>query len=320
LKPILFRKERSGLFLVSKPEGGNTMKVIDRREFLKKTGKLALASGATFGLGDGPFGRGLLTTDLAFGEESQTEFNVYNAVNPNAKDIVAHTFKDCLEKQWWPGICYKTSNPMVAVAGGTVTTIMKIEDLAPSSHVWLALIKEPNTAKGLMVRVVHGTGYKSFYLHLNKLEVEPLQKIKRGQIIGYSDERWNMPRLVFEDGDQSDPNNYGVKHSFMNYWDGSTDLDIHKEEQEKMYETQQQILNEVAGMAEGPEKYTLLRKKHESMFQYRWSNPEKFRYIEYLYQTEPETFPPLEKEQFEEMRKDFYSNQPIVLTLPFKKG
>ena len=296
------------------------MKVINRREFLKKTGKAALASGVTFRLGDGFLGRGLVTTDLAFGEESQTEFNVYNAVNPNAKDIVTHTFKDCLEKQWWPGICYKTSDPMVAVAGGTVAEILKMEDLPPSSHAWRGLIKEPNTAKGFLVRVVHGTGYKSYYLHLNKPEVEPLQKIKRGQIIGYPDERWNMPRLVFKDGDESDPNNYGVKHSFMNYWDGSTDLDIRKEEQDKMYEIQQQILYKVAGMAEGPEKYTLLRKKHEGMFQYRWSNPEKLRYIEYLYQTKPETFPSLEKEQFEEMREEFYSNQPIILTLPFKKG
>jgi hypothetical protein len=73
-------------------------------------------------------------------------------------------------------------------------------------------------------------------------------------------------------------------------------------------------------MVEGPEKYTLLRKKHKGMFQYRWSNIEKFRYIEYLYQKKPETFPSLTKEQFEEMRKEFYSNQPIILTLPFKKG
>ncbi len=295
------------------------MKVIDRREFLKKTGKVALAGGATFGLGAGVFGPSLITTKLAFGEESQTEFNIYNDVNPNAKDIVAHTFKDCLVQKWWPGICYETSKPMIAVAGGTVTQIMGMEDL-PSDHAWMALRKEPNTAKGFLVRVVHGTGYKSFYLHLKKPEVKSLQKVKRGQTIGYPDEKWNMPRLVFIDGDATDPNNYGIGHGFMTYWDGSTDLDIGKEEQNKRYEIQQQILNKIAGMVEGPEKYTLLRKKHKGMFQYRWSNIEKFRYIEYLYQKKPETFPSLTKEQFEKMRKEFYSNQPIILTLPFKKG
>ncbi len=295
------------------------MKVINRREFLKKTGKVALASGATFGIGTGLFGRGLVTPDLAFSEGSQTEFNVYNPINPVAKDIVAHTFKDCLVQKWWPGICYKTSKPMVAVAGGTVTQIMKMEDV-PGDHARLALREEPNAAKGFLVRIVHGTGYKSFYLHLKKPELESLQKVKRGQIIGYPDERWNMPRLVFINGDATDPNNYGQGHGFMTYLDGSTDLEIGKEEQNKRYEIQQQIPNKIAGMVEGPEKYTLLRKKHEGMFQYRWSNIEKFRYIEYLYQNEPETFPALKKEEFEEMRKEFYGNQPIVLTLPFKKG
>jgi hypothetical protein len=302
----------------------DAMKGINRRDFLKKTGKVALASGFTFGLGAGLFGRGLVTMRLAFGEEPQTEFNVYNPVNPNAKDIVAHTFKDCLAQKWWPGICYKTSNPMIALAGGTVTEIITIEDYTKdkvhASAIKRTLMDEQNDAKGFMIRVSHGTGYKSFYLHLKKPEVKPLQKVKRGQIIGYPDERWNMPRLVFINGDATDPNNYGLGHDFMTYWDGNTDLDIGKEEQNKRYEIQQQIPNKIAGMVEGPEKYTLLRKKHKGMFQYRWSNIEKFRYIEYLYQKKPETFPSLTKEQFEEMRKEFYSNQPIILTLPFKKG
>ena len=55
------------------------MKAINRRDFLKKTGAVALAGGFTFGLGASLFGRGLVTTDLAFGEESQTEFSVFNA-------------------------------------------------------------------------------------------------------------------------------------------------------------------------------------------------------------------------------------------------
>jgi len=296
------------------------MKEINRREFFKETGKLVLAGATAISLKQFFLGIAPNSQKLAFATESTTAFDVYNDVNPNAKDIEAHTFKDCLAKKWWPGICYKTSKPMVAVARGTVTQIMKMEDLTSSSHAWLGLVKEPNTAKGFLVRVIHGTGYKTFYLHLKKSEVKPLQKVKRGQAIGYPDERWNMPRLVFIDGDESDPNNYGMNHGFMTYWDGGTDLDIGKEEQNKSYEIQQQILNKFAGMAEGPEKYTLLRKKHKGMFQYRWSKIEKFRYIEYVYQNKPETFPSLTKEQFEEIRKEFYSNQPIVLTLPFKKG
>jgi len=294
------------------------MEEMNRRRFLKTTGKLTLAGATALSIEPILFGFIPDPLKLASASASQSEFNVYNDVNPNAKDIVAHTFKDCLSQKWWPGICYKTSKPMVAVARGTVTQIMKMEDLRGIHE--LGHRTEPNTAKGFLVEVSHGTGYKSFYLHLKKPELTSLQKVKRGQIIGYADERWNMPRLLFIDGDGSDPNNYGMNYSFMNYWDGSIDLDIGKEERNKRYEIQQQILNKFAGMAEGPEKYSFLKKKHNGMFPYRWSKIEKFRYIEYVYQNKPETFPSLTKEQFLEMKKEFYSNQPIILTLPFNKS
>jgi len=300
------------------------MREINRRHFLRTTGKLTLA-GAT-ALSFEPVLLGLIfdPNKLAFASASQSEFNVYNDVNPNAKDIVAHTFKDCLSQKWWPGICYKTSKPMVAVAGGTVTRVFKAEEilhLAQGHITFKNLGEEQNPAKGFCVRVTVGSNYTSYYLHLKTPEVKFGQKVKRGEIIGYPDETWNMPRLVIDEiSNQIDPNNYGMNYSFMNYWDGSTDLDIGKEEQNKSYEIQQQILNKIAGMTEGPEKYTLLRKKHKGMFPYTWSNIEKFRYIEYLHQNKPDTFPSLTKEQFLEMKKEFYANQPIILTLPFKKG
>jgi hypothetical protein len=213
---------------------------------------------------------------------------------------------------------------MVAVAGGTVTEIIALEeyikDKSHASSIKRTLMDEENDAKGFFVTVTHGNN-QSRYLHIKEPEVKFGQKIKRGQIIGYPDERWNMPRLVFIDYyDQSDPNNYGVNHSFMTYWDGSTELDIGKAEQNKRVEKQSQILNNIAGMVEGPEKYTLLRKKHKGKFLCKWSPIEKFRYIEYLLHNKPETFPSLTKEQFGEMKKEFYSNQPIILSLPFKKG
>jgi len=295
------------------------MREINRRHFLRTTGKLTLA-GAT-ALSFEPVLLGLIfdPNKLASAAASQTEFDVYNDVNPNTKDIVAYTFKDCLSQKWWPGICYKTSKPMVAVAGGTVVEVFSAEDT--TGYLYQTIRKEQNQAKGFGVRVTTGNYYASFYLHLKTPEVKFGQKIKRGQIIGYPDERWNMPRLVInEDADQIDPNNCGENHSYMNYWDGNTDLDIGKEEQNKRYEIQQQILNKFASMVEGPEKYTLLRKKHKGMQLCKWSPIEQFRYIEYLHQNKPETFPSLTKEQFLEMKKEFYSNQPIILTLPFKKG
>jgi hypothetical protein len=294
------------------------MKKMNRRKFLNTTGKIALAGASALTIEPLlDFLPDPLKTGFALA--SQPEFNVYNDVNPNAKDIVAHTFKDCLAEKWWPGICYKTSKPMVAVAAGTAIEIFNAADT--TGYLYQTLIKEQNQAKGFGVRVVTGNYYSSFYLHLKTPEVKFGQKLNRGQVIGYPDERWNMPRLVInEAADQVDPNNYGVNYSYMNYWDGNTDLEIGKEEQNKRYETQQKILNEIAGMTEGPEKYTLLRKKHKGMQLSKWSPIEHFRYIEYLHQNKPETFPTLSKEQFEEIRKEFYSNQPIVMTLPFKKG
>jgi hypothetical protein len=295
------------------------MKRMNRRKFLKTTGKLTLAGTAVLSMG--PAISDLLPNPikLAFASEKQAEFDVYNDINPNAKDIVAHTFKDCLAQQWWPGVVYKTSKPMVAVTAGTVVEIFNTADT--TGYLYQTIIKEHNQAKGFGVRVTTGSYYGSFYLHLKTPEVKFGQKIRRGQIIGYPDKRWNMPRLVInENTDQVDPNNYGVNHSYMNYWDGNTDLDIGKEEQNKKYEIQQQILNKFAGMVEGPEKYTLLRKKHKGMQLSKWSPVEHFRYIEYLHQNKSETFPSLTKEQFGEMKKEFYSNQPIIMTLPFKKG
>jgi len=302
-------------------EGENAMKKMYRRHFLKTSGKLTLA-GAT-ALCIEPMLSCLLANPLgvAFASNPQAEFNVYNGVNPNAKDILAYTFKDCLAKKWWPGICYKTPKPMVAVASGTVTDTLKIGDLGSGGgHPWMALVKEQNQAKGFLVKITHGSNYTSYYLHLGPPKVKFGQKMKRGQIIGYPDARWNMPRLVFKSGEAIDPNNFGIDHCFMTYWDGATDLEIGKNEQNKRVDTQQKLLYKIAEMVEGPQKFTLLDKSHKGSFQYGWSMIEKFRYIEHKYQHEPETFPTLTKELFEKMKKEFYSNQAIILTLPFEKG
>lgn len=295
------------------------MERMNRRKFLKRTGKLTLAGTAALSIGPVISHFVPNSMKLAFASETQVEFDVYNDVNPNAKAIVAHTFKDCLAQKLWPGICYKTSKPMVAVAAGTVTDVSYLADT--TGYFYQTIIKEQNQAKGFGVRVVTGSNYSSHYLHLRTPEVTFGQKINRGQIIGYPEKKWNMPRLVINEvGDQVDANNYGVDHSYMNVWDGNTDLEVEKVEQNKRWETQQQILNKFAGMAEGPEKYTLLRKKHKGMQLCNWSPIEKFRYIEYLHQNKPEIFPSLTKEQFAEIKKEFYSHQPIILTLPFKKG
>jgi len=80
------------------------------------------------------------------------------------------------------------------------------------------------------------------------------------------------------------------------------------------------LLYKFAELYIGPEKYILLAKKHKYRDKiFKWSLVEKFRYLEYLYQTDPKLFPSVPKEEFELVRKEFYENQPIILTLPLKK-
>ena len=298
------------------------MQKMNRRKFMKTTGKIALAGATALslkpvlsGLVDGPL-------KMAFASESGGGFDVYNGVNPNSKDIVANTFKDCISKGYAPSICYKTSKPMVAVARGTVSQVGEWDARPRYAK---SLGDDPMGAKGYFVRITQGSNFVFYYYHLKEPEVKYGQKINRGDRIGLTNESWNLSRLLFLTGygtygTASDPNNFGINHGFMTYWDGATDLDISKEEQNQRFENQNEILNKIAGMVEGPEKYDLLRKKHKGKDQlYKWTPIEKFRYVEYLIENKPETFPSLKKEQFSEMKKEFYSNQPIVLTLPFKK-
>ena len=294
--------------------GGETMKEISRRGFLKKTGKIALAGAAAFGLESGFLGGSI---KLAYGEEPQAGFNVYNDVNPHIKSIQSHTFKECISQGYKPAICYSTSKPMVAVAKGTVVEIIDLQD---PRYLWLGTY--PKEAKGLAVRIQHGNNYSSWYLHLRQPEVKFGQKIERGQRIGFPDERWNIPSLMLPERINAiDPDNYGINHSFMTYWDGLTNLDIDKEEQNKRIENQRRILQEIAGLCSGSEKYTLLMMKHKRGDRVlKWSAIETFRYMEHLYKKNPQKFSSLTKDQLEKMKKEFYDNQPIILTLPFKKG
>jgi hypothetical protein len=80
---------------------------MNRRRFLKTTGKLTFAGTAALSIVPAFSHFVPNSMKLAFASETQVEFEVYNDVNPNAKAIVAHTFKDCLTQKWWPGICYR---------------------------------------------------------------------------------------------------------------------------------------------------------------------------------------------------------------------
>lgn len=287
------------------------MERMNRRKFLKTTGKLTLA-GAALSLAPN-------FTRMRIAEASQEEFNVYSNINHHVKSIQSATFHDCLSKGLKPGICYSTSNPIVAVAEGTVTVIV---DFADQPTFWKNYGKDIKDAVGTMVEIRHGHYYTSNFFYLQKPRVKFGEKVKRGQLIGFPDKRWNVLSLILlEERKPIGPDKYGIKHSHMSYWDGKSALEFDKTEQEKRLEKQKQLLQEVADSCSGADKYTLLMKKHPHGERFlKWSKIETFQYIEYAYKKNPEKFSSLKKEQFENIRKEFYSNQPIILSLPFKKG
>ena len=51
-----------------------------------------------------------------------------------------------------------------------------------------------------------------------------------------------------------------------------------------------------------------------------WDLAEHFKYLETLYEINPNLFPSISRDHYKAIKKEFYDNQPIILTLPFVKG
>lgn len=69
---------------------------------------------------------------------------------------------------------------------------------------------------GKYINLNHGFGYQTLYAHLNRFLVKPGDKVKRGQVIGYSGNTGTStgPHLHYEvikDGEKVDPVNYFYK-------------------------------------------------------------------------------------------------------------
>ena len=111
-----------------------------------------------------------------------------------------------------------------------------------------------------------------------------------------------------------------IVNSYMNYWDGVTELPS-GHDSKKQYGVQLDKVNAFATLCKGKNVSNLSERYHlkqASRGRMSWSLIEQFRYLEHLYRTHPEYFTGT-PDQINSIRKEFYDNQPIVLTLPFKK-
>ncbi len=304
---------------------------VNRRDFIKQTGKATAGLALMFeGLG------GRVPCEAAPKSEKKyrwsgkfdiKEFDrwfiknrLYNAGNPNLKK--PHTsqpqyrFKANFDKGWKPGIGYTVplAEVMVASAPGKVHQIQE----KPTAH--------KGKGTGLMVTLVHPDQkglFFSYYAHLGSLLVRARQRVNRGDRIGEVKRYRGMEVkkyrrfskfMLFHDS-WVDPDNYGPNHSYMTYQSDTQEIrECSASEMEKRCKNQWDIHNELSNLSGIETSHW-----HKIENNCSWSRIERFRYIECLYETNPELFPDLSKSKFQSMKKAFYDNQPIILTLPFKK-
>jgi hypothetical protein len=301
-----------------------------RRTFLKLCGLAAYGFALGFGTTNCSYAPPADTNWAVVPNFSINEFNdwfiahkLYNPINANL--ILAHIsgFYSCFSMSVFqgvsPGMDY-SSNKMYAVAEGYVYSRGKI-----------------NTAftgrlGGNYLEVAHpgnfeNNDFKAFaflsqYAHLGKIYVQTGDKVERGQLL--ADVEYHAhAKLMFSRGfNWIDPDNFGVNHGLMDYWDEKTNLEVHN-----LYDKRQKQREIIIKLSDSvdPKLYinhdVMLSKEHRPVKQgkfCRWDDVEIMRYLDELYKARPQSFPNLSAEEFTEYKIEFYANQPIVLTLPLK--
>ncbi len=247
---------------------------------------------------------------------------LYNARNPNLRSPhrANHIFVDSFNR-WTPGVDYSvpSGEVMVAVAPGRVREIGEISGTG--------------RAGGKFIKVVHEVPdwiYSSYYNHVAEPLVRFYDLVERGQPLCHVPSYYSdIAKLyVQEEGNHVDPDNYGENHSYMQYQGGPLPIDEEDKTNpllaSQRLTKQKELVTNVDRLRKGRyQEDNLLESLWHNKNGYKpsqWSTIEKFSFLETLYDMHPQQFPNLSKEEFEAIRKQFYQNQPIVLTLPFKKG
>jgi hypothetical protein len=307
---------------------------MNRRKFLKLCGSAAY--GLTFGFGT--TGCAIPPKDINWATVPDSKFSLekfddwfithklYNGLNPYLKMSQAGhfpTFKQCvisagIPSLATPGIDYN-SNRMYAAADGIVR---EVGDLARFGY---------GRPTGNYLQIAHcdpdkspwaGDTFITHYAHLNQIELKLGDTVKRGDYIATSFST-SIAKLMISFGiNYIDPDNYGLNHSYMNYWDGITiygneNISSKRDKQIEIWKT----INSHVYPDKGVTQYKLLRSRHRPICQditCSWDNVEIMRYLEELYKARPQYFSKLPLEKFTELKNDFYANQPIILTLPLK--
>jgi hypothetical protein len=192
-------------------------------------------------------------------------------------------------------------------------------------------LNNPGRPGGGMLYIAHPNIQNPFYMtmygHLSTVDYEFGKPVRRGERLGSVIQTDIAKLMMIRYNNWVDPDNYGINHSYMNYWDQKTDLDIHKEAEVNMFREGQQrdILKILLQNSSEEVRNKIFRRKHRVKKDQpcNWDIPEEFRYLNKLYEkvcsrgTQNKYFSgKISNEQMNEMEKEFVANQPIILSFP----
>ena len=231
------------------------------------------------------------------------------------------TFLMNIREGYSPGVDWTIpeGTPVVACAKGKVIRVRHIPVRAGGE---LLQIQHASNVLAPLSMVLDSI-YRTDYAHLNKVSVTVGQEVNRGQIIGFAGDSYtsNVFKLMLLETDfRVNPDNYGMNHSFMNYWDEKTDLDFQPDVIKERYITQRWVVKNLLNSYKSLEKDEIPYYYHTDRVYgpTLWSEFEKFKYLEDKFKSDPNMFE-ITSEKFVFYKNEFYQNQPIILTLPFKK-
>ena len=295
---------------------------ITRREFLRRTA--IGGTGLAIGIGANacvPFAK-----DVKWGEVPDSEFSIskfddwftwhklYNGINPNLglnQRGVGPTFHNSCISGWTPGIGY-SSNKMYAIADGIVIDIHELN----TGRLGGGIMYIAHTDENNNMTFISSYGHLGrILIDEEKVKAHEVVKVTRGQEIAEVAYTNHAKLMLQRDRNYVDPDNYGAEHGFLRYHSDSINSNIAKKDIR-----QQQIVFELMTSTTSEVVSKLTRRKHNaySGIYCNWDVVEKFRYLDCLFEARPQFFPKLSQEQFIEQKKEFYANQPIILTLPLK--
>ncbi len=293
---------------------------MNRRDFLKLT-KYAIST-YFFNL----LGCGSISPKIYGGFDEITKgYNFFNKQNPNLRlgvGTYGTFYKTILDYGFsHEGIGYK-ANKFYACASGKVYSSCS-RNLSGGHY----------TDSGDGAVIMHGLDVYVDYYHMQtgSCTLKPGEFVNRGDFIGKAGAPRKMhlklvvyrsdPRYLsaVNQGRREDPDNYGHKMGYMQYWDGKESLDLSYEEVTKRSKIQDRLINNFVKMYDGPyadEVHKGIRLTINNRIYKLYSN-DMFKFGKFLYEKDPTTFKG-NKSEISTLIGDIYENQPVVLTLPFK--